>query len=486
MSAANAVTIIQSLTEVEPAANTVPELFVVPTRTGEYALAWQLTMNDYHEYALNAHTGVVEYREPLFHSESAVGAGAGIAGVRKKVSARRDTAQFEAFDQLRPAEIATLDVDFSDRRLEQLTDGSPWSTRDIASDDDNEWSDPAVVDAHVYTWFTYDYLLARHGWRAVDGQDGRILNIVNMDVNNAFAYSPPFGPEKRGVLVYGRRDDNTPITSADIVAHEMMHNVTHFSVFERTGERLRGFWWLRGPSAFTWNGRTYRCGESLRYSSGRYAGRLFRFVCVDGRFLLEADQGRAVNEAFSDILGTAVEFAVHEPGMGPLRADYLHGEDTGEVSRSSENPRSQTLGNGPHRYPDAYQNLVRFLVGVFEDGSGAFYDSFGSVDGGRTMTRLSSFDYGGQHWNSTILSHAFYLAIEGGRNRTTRQSVQGVGAENRAQVERVFFRAMTDLMPAVAGLRTAAAVIRQSAIDLDGARSALYRAIDDALNAVGL
>ena len=32
------------------------------------------------------------------------------------------------------------------------------------------------------------------------------------------------------------------------------------------------------------------------------------------------------------------------------------------------------------------------------------------------------------HFNSTILSHAFYLAIEGGTNRTSGQSVQGVGA----------------------------------------------------------
>ena len=90
------------------------------------------------------------------------------------------------------------------------------------------------------------------------------------------------------------------------------------------------------------------------------------------------------------------------------------------------------------------------------------------------------------HWNSTILSHAFYLAIEGGQNRSTGLTVQGVGAANRHQVERAFFRSMTHLMPARTSFRMTAAVIRQSAVDLFGAGSATHRAIDQALNAVGL
>ena len=34
-------------------------------------------------------------------------------------------------------------------------------------------------------------------------------------------------------------------------------------------------------------------------------------------------------------------------------------------------------------------------------------------------------DYGGEHWNSTVLSHAFHLPIESGSNRTTGVSVEG-------------------------------------------------------------
>ncbi len=90
------------------------------------------------------------------------------------------------------------------------------------------------------------------------------------------------------------------------------------------------------------------------------------------------------------------------------------------------------------------------------------------------------------HWNATILGHAFYLAIEGGRNQTTGITVTGVGGSNRQDVERVFFRAMTELMPASTSLRQTADVIRQSAIDLFGAGSAVFTSVHQALVAVGL
>ena len=96
-----------------------------------------------------------------------------------------------------------------------------------------------------------------------------------------------------------------------------------------------------------------------------------------------------------------------------------------------------------------------------------------------------SFGYGGDHWNSLILSHAFYLAVEGGTHRSSGMTVEGVGGANRAEIERIFFRAMRDLMPATASLPIAAAVIRQSAADVAPGGDA-GRAVDEALRAVGL
>ena len=64
--------------------------------------------------------------------------------------------------------------------------------------------------------------------------------------------------------------------------------------------------------------------------------------------------------------------------------------------------------------------------------------------------------------------------------------VQGVGAANREQIERVFFRAMTEIMPSFSDFSIAAAVLCQSARDLFGVNSSVSRAVDQALLAVGL
>ncbi len=493
-----AIVLIERLTGAAPVTDAPPTLVILPVPFGEhaYVLAWRATMRDLRRYFLDAHRGVIVYEEGLLREQAAVGAGHGILDDRKKVSVSRAGGGFQAYDRLRPAEIITLDLRHDKTRRDELLYrqyGSGWRPSDVAHDTDNDWRDPAVVDAHAHLGFTYDHLAARHGWGGIDGRDGRILGMVNIgrDYANAFFAPPPFGPEGAGVVGFGQWEHGTPIVSADIIGHEAMHGVTHFSVSQRTGEKyglLDTLWGVLGPSDFTVDGRTFHCGDRWTFTRGRFAERIFQLVCEEGRFLLLANEGGAVNEAFSDIIGTAVEFSLHEPGIGPLRADYLVGEDTGRTARSLARPQSLTLGHSALRYPDAYSGLVRFAVGVFEDDRPPyfFFSDIGSVDGGHTMVSLPSFDYSGVHWNSTILSHAFHLAIEGGRNATTGRTVAGVGGGNRADVERAFFRALTDLLPASTNLTLTATVIRQSAIDLFGHASPTHTAIDQALHAVGL
>ena len=458
---------------------------------GEYALAWSITMGDYHEYFLNAHTGELVQRQPLIQHQSAVGSGRGIQGAEKKVSMTRAGGRFEAHDRLRPAEIVTLDLRFSDARLFDLVLGiANWTTSDIASSPVNTWSDAAVVDAHAYTGFSYDYF-HRYGWSGIDGRNGRTISMVNAGdegpgYNNAFFAPPPFGPERTGAVVYGALEDGTPLTPIDVVAHELMHGVTYFSVSRRTGEGFSdNAWGVLGPARFTLAGRQFDCESRVRISERPDAVRVFRFACRDGRLWLLSNHAGAINEAFSDIFGTGVEFSVHPPGDGVLRADYVMGEDAGgDPIRSLEDPRSIRLRDSALLYPDAATHLFQFLLGVFEDTGELFWLPVGSVDG-RTIIYLPD-DDGGVHLNSTVLSHAFYLSIEGGQNRTTGLAVEGVGGANRTLAEQAFFRAMTDLMPSQPNFAMAAAVIRQSALDLYGARSATYLAIDQALNAVGL
>jgi thermolysin len=95
-------------------------------------------------------------------------------------------------------------------------------------------------------------------------------------------------------------------------------------------------------------------------------------------------------------------------------------------------------------------------------------------------------DNGGVHSNSGIPNQAFYLAIEGGVNRTSGLSVQGVGGPNREQIEKVFYRSFTQMLPANATFAVARATTIQAAVDLYGANSAAARAVTQAWTAVGV
>ena len=64
--------------------------------------------------------------------------------------------------------------------------------------------------------------------------------------------------------------------------------------------------------------------------------------------------------------------------------------------------------------------------------------------------------------------------------------MQGVGSGNREQIEKVFYRAFTQLMPASSTFSVARAATIQAARDLYGAGSAPERAVTQAWTAVGV
>ena len=496
VAAAEALALLERQTGAGPATREPPTLVILPTLRGTYVLAWRATLRDRRTYFLDAHRGrIVRDRSLVDGRDGAVGAGRGIRGQRRKLSTRSADGGFRAHDRLRPAETVTLDMRHDEDRVDYLIDPGDgiWSASDVAYDADNDWDDRAVVDAHAYAGFTYDYLALRLGWNGIDGRNGRVMSMVNIgrEADNAFFIAPPFGPEGTGLVAFGHLD-GTPLVAADIVAHELMHGVTHFAVTGRTGATLEDSVWAipAEQEAVLPGGFTPACGERYEYPPDHdpfFAGRAFSYLCSEGRLLLFAAHGGAVNEAYSDIVGTAVEFALHEPPIGPLRADYLSGEDTGTVIRALDDPGSLLLSSDSEiPYPDAVGGMVWFLVQEFEDDGRAYFTDIGSVDAGRTLTLLPTFGYAGDHWNSTILSHAFYLAVEGGRNRTTGRTVRGVGDAGRHDVERAFLRAMTHLMPNSPNLWMTADIIRQSAVDLFGFGSPAHRAVDQALRAVGL
>ena len=481
LSADEATAILENLSGTTLVRDSRPTLTILPTLAGRYALTYRATMRNATTYFVDAHTGqiVVEVDERM--TESAVGSGQGVLGDAKKVSANRVAGTFRTQDQLRPAEILTLDTRGDEAILDRLEQGTTFDS-DIATDSDNTWTDAGVVDAHVHMGWTYDYFTQRHNWAGLDGQDSRIFGVVNdfsVLPNNAFFAPAPFGPEGRGVVAFGETAQGTPVTVLDVAAHEFMHGVTSFSADLRSGPVADGL----GPEQVLFDSGPVACAA--------VTFRGFPFWCIDGRFLLASNHGGAINEAFSDVFGTGVEFFFQEPGSGPLRADYEIAEDLPLFGpfRSLESPQSLPI-QGPVLYPDHVGRRLTFPLIILEGTRDAptlveLVPVFFLDDQGNFFV-LSDTDDGGVHMNATILGHAFYLAIEGGQNATSGLRVQGVGAANREQIERVFFRAMTEIMPRFADFPIAAAVLCQSARDLFGVNSSVLRAVDQALLAVGL
>jgi bacillolysin len=425
----------RSLTGGVPLTGVPPELVVLPNADGTYTLAWYvrvLTQKDLVALFVDAKTGGEAFRYSDLEKDAAVGTSIGVLGDRKKISTNHSGGAYFADDKLRPPSITTYDMHGVVNRTFDVLDGlRGLGQSDIATDTDNVWTDGDAADAHVYLGYTYDYYSKRFGRKGLDNGNRPMLALVHpvnrIDIGSANEDTIDFflnafwcggcGPGGTGLMMFGEgippgfhlTDTGQYVNyfagGLDVIGHELTHAVT-------------------------------------QYTSN----------------LIYLNESGALNEAFSDMMGTSVEFFFQPAGSGLQKADYLIGEDVfvpdqpGSQAglRSLADPRS--LG-GPDHYSLRYTGPD---------------------------------DNGGVHFNSTIPSHAFYLAIEGGTNRTSGRSVQGVGAANRDQIEKVFYRGFTSLMPPDATFSVARRATLQAASDLYGGDSAAFRAVSQAWDAVGV
>ena len=491
LSGAEAAARIEQLTGAAAADGSPPELGILPLPDGSYTLAYRAAMSDHRIYFADAADGTLLHAVDAFDTQSAVGVGTGFLGDRKKLATTSAAGRFEARDRLRPGEIVTLDMQLDEERRRFLLQRNEqretlWTASDIATDTDNDWDDPAVVDLQAHMGWTYDYFAQRHGWHGVDGDNGRILGLVNNDFNNASAYRPPWGPEGTGAYVFGVRRDREsgveePRVALHTVAHELMHGVTYHTVDRRVGGEDGGIWtnpefsFRLGPRSITREGTEYACEDAVFQVRYRDEWMGVPAWCVAGRFLLGSYQGSAVNEAYSDIFGVSVGFFHEEAGAA---GTYEYGSEyTAGTLRSLSDPESNF---------DAASYGSRWEFALAFDEELGWWFSGAVFRGGRLWRWLDNYCcYGAQHWNSTVLSHAFYLAIEGGTNGNTGLSVAGVGAADRTTIEDIFFRALKELMPQATSLPQAADAIRQAAADLAAGQPA-QRSVEQALRAVGL
>ena len=259
----------------------------------------------------------------------------------------------------------------------------------------NDWGDgtaanteSAAVDAHYGASKTWDYYQNVHGRNGIAG-DGK---GANSRVHYGSKYNNAYWTDSCFCMTYGDGDGTQlrPLVSLDVAGHEMSHGVT-----SRTA--------------------------ALVYSG----------------------ESGGLNEATSDIFGTAVEFYAanaSDPG------DYLIGE------------KIMIGGKG----------FLRNMKDPTADGV--------SLDNYAKFKRSTDV-----HYSSGIANLFFYLLSEGGTKASV--TVTGIG---RAKAEKIWYKALTAYMTSGTTFKAARTATLSATKDLYTATGAEYAAVGKAWTAVGV
>ncbi|MFM9700136.1 M4 family metallopeptidase [Streptomyces europaeiscabiei] len=273
-----------------------------------------------------------------------------------------------------------------------------WGTGSVTSSSTDQ---NAAVDAHYgaqVTWDFYKNVLGRNGIK-----NNGVAAYSRVHYGNAYVNA--FWDDSCFCMTYGDGAGNIkPLTSLDVAGHEMSHGLTSNTA-------------------------------GLNYSG----------------------ESGGLNEATSDIFGTAVEFyAANSSDVG----DYLIGE------------KVDIRGNGtPLRYMDQPS----------KDGSSANYwsSSLGSLD---------------VHYSSGPANHFFYLLSEGSGSKTINgvsynsptsngATITGIG---RAKAVQIWYKALSTYMTSTTNYKGARTATLNAASSLYGSSSAEYAAVNAAWAAVNV
>ncbi|MDX2531126.1 MULTISPECIES: M4 family metallopeptidase [Streptomyces] len=273
-----------------------------------------------------------------------------------------------------------------------------WGTGSVTSSSTDQ---NAAVDAHYgaqVTWDFYKNVLGRNGIK-----NNGVAAYSRVHYGNAYVNA--FWDDSCFCMTYGDGAGNIkPLTSLDVAGHEMSHGLTSNTA-------------------------------GLNYSG----------------------ESGGLNEATSDIFGTAVEFyAANSTDVG----DYLIGE------------KVDIRGNGtPLRYMDQPS----------KDGSSANYwsSSLGSLD---------------VHYSSGPANHFFFLLSEGSGSKTINgvsynsptsngATITGIG---RAKAVQIWYKALSTYMTSTTNYKGARTATLNAASSLYGSSSAEYAAVNAAWAAVNV
>ena len=354
-----------------------------------YRLAWKYIL-----YADGSHgketvfvdveTGKILCTLAGCHSNSVVGtAETRYHGTQTIITDSVSPTEYRLIDATRGGGVETYDMN---RNVDNFELGVDFIDEDNFWDNVNGELDDAATDVHWGSEMTYDYFLQQHGRDSYDGNGTKVVSYVHYDVNlfNAF-WNGMFA-------IYGDGNQN-PLTSIDVVGHELAHGVTEFS-----------------------------------------AGLIYQ------------DESGALNESFSDIFGTAVEFFSIDG-----EADWLIGKENFQL-RSMSDPNSE--GD-----PDTYL--------------GNNYS-------------FSTADNGGVHTNSGVQNYWFYLLSAGGAGINDNGDSYDIDSLGIEIASAIAYRNLTVYLTPSSNYFDARIGSIQAAADLYGECSSVVLEVAKAWFAVGV
>jgi len=294
----------------------------------------------------------------------------------------------------------------------------------ISNTSGNSWASDSVVNVHTYMGYTYDFFFTQFGLK---GPNNANMNLNAFDhvystseglYDNAFWHedSSMYGQGFYFLDPYKSGENNG--AAIDVVGHEFSHAVTSYH-------------------------------SNLTYFS----------------------ESGALNESFSDIMGTAIEWLFQPAGMGYNLADWVNGEDavspfSYNKCRRQDNPNlnSQLKNAGfssAYWYPDP-AHLTQRVPTLYSGGN--------PIDGDNV------------HINCTIYPHVFFLLAAGGANPVSHLTVASIGLN---AATKIFYDAFANRMTPSTNFLGAANALLASANSLYGASSNEYAQMKSALRAIG-
>lgn len=252
-------------------------------------------------------------------------------------------------DYTRGQGIETYDVNYRDINFEEK-----YYPGILATSTSTKFNDPKAVSAHFLATKVYDFYKDKYKRNSFDNKGKKVVSVVHAwhsgETNDPKNWGNAFSANINNVsmLIYG----DPMVRAFDIAGHEFTHAVTS------SESNLEFF------------------GES-----------------------------GAINEALSDIMGTAIEKYINNGEF-----NWTIGEQSGLVLRNMKNPSSVKFFDGVP-YPDDYSKF----------------------------SNLNGEDNEGVHFNSSIINKVAYLIAQGGTHNGV--NVNGIGEDKMFDI---FYYANTD------------------------------------------